>query len=618
MRGLNPDDTRGRAELLKRAVLTNDRLLALAERPLLLTLMASLHAWRGGSLPERREQLYANTVDLLLDWWESPKTVREADGTIKVLQPSLAEWLKVDRQRVRDLLNELAFFAHRSQTELVGTADINEKELVAGMMRLSQNPDVKPKRLIEYLSQRAGLLLPRGVGVYTFPHRTFQEYLAACYLTDHDYPDQLADLVRGDPNRWREVALLAGAKAARGAASTIWLLVDALCCKDANELCDDLSETWCAHLAGQAIVETADLTRLSESNRLKVDRIKNWLVAIIRNENFPAVERAAAGRTLAKLGDPRPGVGVVTIKENIVLPDILWCHIPAGKFWMGSDKKVDKDASDREFPQYQLTLPDFYISRYPITNAQFRAFVNAGGYREPQYWPEARQEKIWQDGTVTVWMDEKPRSQPKHFGEPFNLSNHPVVGITWYEALAFCRWLNAHSPGQLQIHVWEQGQIITQKLSLTGWQITLPSEAEWEKAAKGNDKRIYPWGNKPNPNRANYADTKIGTTSAVGCFPGGVSPYGCEELSGNVWEWTRSLWGTNWEKPDFNYPYRSDDGREDLTAGTDCAHVLRGGSFINDQRDVRCALRVWNYPHYWYYYVGFRVVLSPVNISLNL
>ncbi|MDZ7332878.1 MAG: NACHT domain-containing protein, partial [candidate division KSB1 bacterium] len=217
LRGLNSDDARGRAELLKRAVLTNDRLLALAERPLLLTLMASLHAWRGGSLPERREQLYADTVDLLLDWWESPKTVREADGTIKVLQPSLAEWLKVDRQRVRDQLNELAFLAHHSQPELVGTADIAEHDLVAGMMKLSQNPDVKPARLIEYLSHRAGLLLPRGVGIYTFPHRTFQEYLAACYLTDHDYPDKLAELLRAESNRWREVTLLAGAKAARGA-----------------------------------------------------------------------------------------------------------------------------------------------------------------------------------------------------------------------------------------------------------------------------------------------------------------------------------------------------------------------------------------------------------------
>ncbi len=642
LRGLNPDDARGRAELLKRAVFASDRLQSLAERPLLLTLMASLHAWRGGSLPERREQLYADTVDLLLDWWESPKTVRDAEGNIKVLQPSLAEWLKVDRQRVRDLLNELAFRAHQSQPELVGTADIAEQDLVAGIMSLSQNPDVKLARLIEYLSQRAGLLLPRGVGVYTFPHRTFQEYLAACYLTDHDYPDQLAELLRADPNRWREVTLLAGAKAARGAASTIWLLVDALCCKEAKGQTSDLSETWCAHLAGQAIVESADLKRLSESNRIKVARIKNWLVAIIRNEKFPAIERAAAGRTLAKLGDPRPGIGVY-LHEQIELPDMLWCHIPVGEFWMGSDKKVDQDAFDYELPQHQLTLPDFYISRYPITNAQFQAFVKAGGYRMPQF---------WQDGTVKSGWDDKPRSQPHDFGEPFNLSNHPVVGVSWYEALAFCRWLNAmmlhidtntihvetihesslrelrelresressqYPLDQFQINVWEQNRIIPQKLSSKNWRITLPSESEWERAARGNDKRIYPWGAKQDPNRANYNDTGIGSTSAVGCFPGGVSPYGCEEMSGNMWEWTRSLWGTDWQKPDFNYPYKSDDGREKLDAKLEVLRVLRGGSFNLNQWVVRCAFRDWSNPVYRIVNWGFRVVLSPLNISLNL
>jgi hypothetical protein len=188
LRGWNRDDAQGRAELLKRAIFGSDRLRALAERPLLLTLMASLHAWRGGSLPEKREQLYADTVDLLLDWWESPKAVRDANGEIKILQPSLAEWLKVDKQKVRELLNESAFLAHNSQPELQGTADIPEGDLAQKLIRLSQNPDVNPVRLVEYLSQRAGLLLPRGEGVYTFPHRTFQDYLAACYLTDHEYP----------------------------------------------------------------------------------------------------------------------------------------------------------------------------------------------------------------------------------------------------------------------------------------------------------------------------------------------------------------------------------------------------------------------------------------------
>jgi predicted NACHT family NTPase len=111
---------------LKRAIFNSASLTALAERPLLLTLMASLHAWRGGSLPEGREALYADAMDLLLDSWESPKVVRDARGNPRVEQPGLSEWLKVDRDKVRALLNEFAYKAHACQPELLGTADVAE------------------------------------------------------------------------------------------------------------------------------------------------------------------------------------------------------------------------------------------------------------------------------------------------------------------------------------------------------------------------------------------------------------------------------------------------------------------------------------------------------------
>ncbi|MCP4428359.1 MAG: NACHT domain-containing protein, partial [Chloroflexi bacterium] len=302
LRGLHPDDAQGRAEQLKNAIFASRRLGELAERPLLLTLMSSLHAWRGGSLPEKREELYADTVDLLLDWWEKPKTVRDAEGGVSVEQPSLAEWLKVDRDKVRGLLNRLAYDAHTSQPELVGTADIPEGNLVSGLMRLSKNPDVNPALLVAYLRDRAGLLLPRGVGVYAFPHRTFQEYLAACHLTDHEYPELAARLARQAPNRWREAALLAGAKGARGSASTIWSLVEALCYDEPG---DSLESAWGAHLAGQALVETADLAEVSPRNQAKVARLQRWLVHIMRGGQLPAVERAGAAVHLARLGDPR-------------------------------------------------------------------------------------------------------------------------------------------------------------------------------------------------------------------------------------------------------------------------------------------------------------------------
>ena len=333
LRNLNLEDAHGRAELLKRAIFSSDRLPGLAERPLLLTLMASLHAWRGGSLPEKREQLYADTVDLLLDWWESPKAVRSAQGEVIIAQPSLAEWLHVDRDKVRMLLNELAFHAHASQAEMVGTADVPEGAVVSGLMRLAQNPDVNPARLMEYISQRAGLLIPRGVGVYTFPHRTFQEYLAACYLTDHGYPERVAELACADPDRWREVTLLAGAKAARGGAFALWSLVECLCSKEPEESKDLKFNSWGAHLAAQVVVESAILEGISDANRRKVDRVKRWLVHILAKSSLLALEHARAGDHLSILGETR--------REVITLDMMQFCWVPGGTFkWAAIKKRI--------------------------------------------------------------------------------------------------------------------------------------------------------------------------------------------------------------------------------------------------------------------------------------
>jgi len=574
LRGLHPDDAQGRAEVLKRAIFGSDRLTVLAERPLLLTLMASLHAWRGGSLPERREELYADTVDLLLDWWESPKVVRDAQGKIVVQQPSLAEWLKVDREKVRDLLNELAYRAHAAQPDLAGTADVPEAQLVSGLMRLSQNPDVKPARLVEYLSQRAGLLLPRGVGVYTFPHRTFQEYLAACDLTDRDYPDLVADLARGDPNRWREVTLLAGAKAARGSAFAIWALVEALCYRESGAVQSSLADVWGAHLAGQALVETADLERVGERDQVKVARVRDWLVHILKRGKLPAVERTAAGNALAQLGDPRFRADAWYLPGE---PLLGFLEVPAGPFLMGSDKARDRDAFSDELLQHTVELPAYYVAHYPVTVAQFRAFVQHSGYQAQGPWE-------------------------RYSGA----ESHPVVAVTWYDALEYCTWLTK------RLSRWEETpESLATLLRDRDWQVRLPTEAEWEKAARGTDGRIFPWGDAPDPDRANYSDTGVGTTSAVGCFPGGASPYGVLDASGNVWEWTLSLWGRALFDPEFKYPYDPSDGRENLTAGGEVRRVLRGGSFYYLSSIVRCAYRYWYCPGVRSRLVGFRIVVAP-------
>jgi formylglycine-generating enzyme required for sulfatase activity len=176
-------------------------------------------------------------------------------------------------------------------------------------------------------------------------------------------------------------------------------------------------------------------------------------------------------------------------------------------------------------------------------------------------------------------------------------ANGPVVGVTWYQTTEFCDWLTSrwHQSGRLE----------------KGWRVRLPSEAEWERAARGADDRPYAWGNVADPERANFAATGIGSASAVGCFPGGASPFGCEEMCGNVWEWTRSLWGRRWEESDFGFPYDPKDGREDLGAPPEVLRVLRGGSYINASRDIRCSSRTGLPPESRNDGTSFRVVLVP-------
>jgi serine/threonine protein kinase len=242
--------------------------------------------------------------------------------------------------------------------------------------------------------------------------------------------------------------------------------------------------------------------------------------------------------------------------------------IPAGEFLMGSDPSVDEDAWDEEQPQRTLYLPDYHLSKTPVTNAQYAVFVQATGHRQPDHWK----------GTFR-----KGRNPPRGKGD------HPVVNVSWHDAVAYCRWL----------------------AEVTGRPYCLPSEAEWEKSARGSDGRIYPWGNRWEAKQCNSEEGGKGDITPVGIYPQGASPYGLLDMAGNVLEWTRSLWGEDWEEPSFKYPYDPTDGREDLDAPGGVLRVLRGGSFYLNVKYARCAARIRLIPNYFGMSSGFRVLVAP-------
>jgi|CXWL01.1.fsa_nt_gi formylglycine-generating enzyme required for sulfatase activity/energy-coupling factor transporter ATP-binding protein EcfA2 len=584
--GIKPELAPARAAALIGAIERNGHIRELAERPLLLTLMASLHAFGGRELPERREKLYAETVELLLYRWEKQRRVTSKAG--EVWQPSLSEWLETSRSAIRRTLERLAFEAHQRQPELVGTADVPEGDLVCRLLELRTRQQDNPAELLDYLRDRAGLLLPRGIGVFTFPHRSFQEYLAACHLAaSEDYPDSLAKLTLKEPERWREVTLLAAATAAEKSPGPLWDLIEALCPTGPGSNATAAS-AWGAHIASQALAERGLPPSLPDRHQVKVERLQSWLLALVEGSHLAAFERALAGRSLATLGDPRRNV--------TTLDGMEFCWVPPGPFLMGSAED-DPEGLDRERPQHELDIPyGYWMARFPVTGAQWREYVEASGA------------KIADERSLTL------------------AANEPAVLVTWHEALACCRWLGSK---------WQEKGLLP-----ADWQVRLPSEVEWEKAARGGieipvepqpvgltslgasesdrDKqlnpeqsRAYPWGASADPERANYDKTGIGRPSAVGAFPRGKSPCGCEELSGNVHEWTRSLWGKDWQEPDYGYPYLVTDGRENLQADDKTLRVLRGGSYFLNARYVRCSSRLRGDPSGRGGYVGFRVLLSP-------
>lgn len=625
--------TQKRTKRLQEAIAEKDYLGDLGSRPILLTLMTTLHTSHG-TLPEDRADLYEESVDLLLSRWQR-KTNAEDSGKDRDDEAAgegderIRRVFSVGETRVRKVLEQIAYDAHQTQRQLktvenaqmiqAQSAEITHTQLVSAFSSILPD-DLHPRVLIDYLEQRAGLLIAREDGVFIFPHRSFQEFLAACHILNQpDSTPNLLGLLKDDRDWWREVYLLAAGKKKRGGLGDAVGLITALLPESVAEKKSIQESDWhAASLAGEALLELRILEEVEnrEAYDYLTQRVRGWLTKLVEEGRLAPRPRLKAGDILGKIGDDRKGVNVIT-HQDVRLPDIDWVLIPAGKFLMGSTDK-DERAYANEKSQYPVVLPDFWISRYPLTHAQFEPFVHAKGYQEPSYWTKtgwawlqgAEQDFAYiEDEQIRHFFEENQRQNPLELrGQPFfweakpwNGCNRPVVGVNWYEAYAYTQWLQEK---YRQYDLWPGA-------AGRGGSITLLSDAEWEKAVRGESGLIYPWSDDWQEDAANTEEAKLNTTSPVGLFPKGKSrQYGLLDGAGNVWEWTRSLWGKDWNKPDFIYRYDPEDGRRE-NVESDQFRVLRGGSFYGSRSGARCAFRGWDNPDFWNYNIGFRLCLCP-------
>ena len=575
--GVPVERTKLLAEKLLGAINRPD-LARLAPNPLLLTVMALVHT-EYGELPDSRAQLYQQAVDVLLWRWEQEKNKGGQSQMMALLQKAGR-----DRNDLLDVLGRLAFEAHAhggDTQDPEAVSGISQMDLLAAIRELHPQRSLDwAEKIVNTMRLRAGLLLDRDGAVFTFPHRTFQEYLAGTHLALlPDFPYKSCELVaQGD--FWRVVILLAVGHLVHNNRNRPMplMLVNELCPEQAN---DDINAWQRAVLAGEALLEMGVIrAQDSETGKSVLRRVRARLAHIVEEGLWFAPQRSEAGGVLGRLGDPRfdPQLFYMPTQYRGKPEETLgFVRIPTGSFTLGSNKEQDKDAWDDEQPQHEINIPyDYWVARYPVTVAQFADFVEKSAYQP---------------------SDERSvRENP----------NWPVRYVTWYDARAYCEWLTGEMTAvSRQTSAVSDEQFFWQDLADGRLIARLPSEAEWEKAARSDDARRYTWGeNSWNPELANIDTSNFGHPTPVGIYPQGASPYGVLDMSGNLFEWTRSLLK--------NYPYDSKDGREDLQASG--PRVVRGGSWISSNRGARCASRGRFNPDNRDYHLGFRVILSPAKL----
>ncbi len=557
----------------------------LTENPLMLTVLSVVH-WSRKKLPERRADLYEAAVEYLLESREGLVPISTRRGALQALALRMFE----DRQGVqRSLRRDTA------------------AEVVAPLLRV----DVESARaFLEKEELDSGLLVSRSEGAVEFWHLSFQEYLAAECLAA--LPTAMQDpWPRIEPHlhddRWSEVILLhAGGLFRRGGDPSVSRFVERILAtgnnaaslargvglvgrivRDIRAYGDD--STFQEHKREAERPQPPGARLLDERAERSFREALERTLAIFRSGREPAAGlvarilrawrleplahsgarrvservRVEVGEALGQAGDPR----LVDAQSSRVL-------IPGGTFWMGAQSKdrseagYDREAFDgREAPVRRVAIGPFLIGRYPVPVQEFRRFVERhdDGYLNPRLWDPAG----W------AWREKSDRREPGRWAEQLRHPNRPVTYVSWYEADAYCRWAGGR----------------------------LPTEAEWEFAARGTEGRRYPWGpDEPTDRHANFAG-RIGAPTPVGIYPLGATPEGVHDLAGNLWEWCQDWYESYLEASRGVGTLENPQG-----PAQGSARVLRGGSWDDDPRRLRAAVRLGNRPGHEDDGVGCRVV----------
>lgn len=540
-------------------------LAGLAGNPMTLCLMALVYG-HDKVLPDHRSALYERAINVMLWYSEDaePTPGRDPCAMLRAVGLGAADLLRV--------LRGFAAISCRQHGDNIAHADA----LLQAVAGLHRNRDRGWARgLLEQLCRRGGLLVELTPGEFAFSHHCLQEYLAGAHLALNRHFVAAGTKLAESGGHWREVILLAVGYRVHilGELDLSMELASALCPPREPQTDRD----WrIVQLAAEVLLEIG-LTRiggLGETGVKTLKRVRRQLTILLDRGKLTPPERARAGDQLARLGDPRFDPHRLCLPcRHHGEPDRGggFVRIPAGSCFLGGAANDGRELL--------VEIPyAYWLARFPVTVGQFAAFVADAGYAD-QRW--------WRSEIAGRWLRETRASSPGDWDTQRRYSNRPVTRVSWYEANAYCAWLDA------RLRALEHGPLPSD------FQIRLPSAAEWVRAARGNETFPYPWGHKEwDAQHANVAEGNIGKATAVGMYPQGATASGLHDLAGNVWEWT------------LNNAREQEETTAAAGAGQVERKVLLGGSWSDSLAAARIAYRGSDFTVARDAGIGFRLVIS--------